>query len=382
MSDDFLSSISLLADLELKECSKCKKPTETTKLVDGLCPECKKRTRKRSTPSISDRKKIQSKTRKVASTKALKEFETRISEQQTLIDRLTSKNEELKSQTDQLIERIHILENKLMENGVKPGTKEPIETLSIEKECIQKDEQEEIVIAFYSYEKTNHEFFTVNQITDQLILKMILLIETFLNSAEQIHALEIIGDNFHDGKSTPIDDIRNYIRVSAASFNKTFFPLSNERIKKLGTRSFHCEILTETYNDDLIPVYKPTSLGERFFTIRSNYFDETQVIQRIKILFGRNLITRKGEELYKVIFNHYNKHNRPVTRQELFNRYNLGKYEIDTFKHNLIKVGLIKKVPLPFIERYNQNRRIPRSETPLQPRHLTIAPKDLREFLQ
>lgn len=145
----------------------------------------------------------------------------------------------------------------------------------------------------------------------------------------------------------------------------------------MGTRSFYCEILTETYTGDLIPVYKPTTLGERFFTIKSTYFDETQVKKRIKIPFGRNLLAKKGEKLYKVTFDHYNKHNRPVTRQELFKRYNLGKYEIDTFKHNLIEVGLIKKVPLPLIERYNQNRRVPRSEIPLQPHHLAISPEDL-----
>ncbi|MFX0123965.1 MAG: hypothetical protein ACFFAE_10025 [Candidatus Hodarchaeota archaeon] len=389
MSDDFSSSISLLADLELKECSKCKKPTETTKLIEGLCPVCKKKIKRRSTLIISDRKKTQPKTRKPKSSKTLEILEARISEQQTLIDSLKSKNNELKSQTFQLKDRIQILENRFEENTIKHTGKRPVKTYQVPQGKIvsgevtyQKEEQEKIIIAFYSYEKKIHEFFTVDQVTDQIILKMILLIEASLNSAEQIHALEIIGNNFlQNGKSTPKSDVREYIRASAVSFNKTFLPLSNERMKNLGARSFHCEILEETYTDDLIPVYNPSNLGERFFTIRSVYFDETQVIKRIKTSFGRKLIARKGEKLYKVIFDHYTKQNRPVTRQELFNSYNLGKYEIDTFKHNLIEVGLIKKVPLPLSKRYNQNQRIPRSEIPLQPRHLAVGPNDLKRIL-
>lgn len=354
MSDDFSSSISLLADLELKECSKCKKPTETTKLIDGLCPECKKKIRKQSVSTISD--KTTPKIRKPRSSKALKELETRILEQQTLINSLKSKNEELESRTSQLMDRIHVLE----------------------KEPAPHEEQEKIVVSYYSYQKKNPEFFTANQVTDQLILKMILLVETSLNSTEQIQALEIIGNNFlQDGKGIPKGEIIDYIRASAASFRKTFFPLSNDRIRNLGTRSFHCEILTETYSEDLIPIYKPTSLGKRFFKIKSTYFDETQVINRIKTPFGRNLITKKAAKLYKVIFDHYVEYNKPVTRQELFNSYNLGKYEIDNFKHDLIEIGLIKKVPLSLKERYNQTGGIPKRETPLHPRHLVIAPKDL-----
>ncbi|UCG01232.1 MAG: hypothetical protein JSW11_16645 [Candidatus Heimdallarchaeota archaeon] len=359
MSDDFSSSISLLADLELHECSKCKKPTESTKLDQGLCPECKKKARKRSASIIPDKKKGSPKVRKSKSSKTLKELETRILKQQTLIESLKSKNEELESQTFELMDRIRALES---------GT-------------TSKGAQEKIVIAYYSFEKKYHEFFTATQVTDQLLLKMILLIETSLNSAEQIQALEIIGNNFlQDGRATPKGDIRDYIRVSAASFTRSFLPFSNDGIRNLGIRSFHCEILLETYTEDLIPVYTPTTLGERFFTIKSNYFNQTQVMNRIKTSFGRHLITNKGRKLYKVIFDHYIENKRPVTRQELFNNYNLGKYEIDNFKHNLIEIGLIKKVPLPITERYNQNRQIPRSEIPLQPRHLTIPPKDLAGY--
>ena len=357
MSDDFSSSISLLADLKLQECSKCKKPTEKTKLVDGQCPECKKKSRKRSASIVSGKKqKSTPKIREPRTSKSMKELENRILEQQTLIESLKTKNEELEARTIQLINRIQVLE----------------------KETTPHADHEKIIIAYYSYQKKNHEFFTANQVSDELILKMILLIETSLNSAEQIYALEIIGKNYlQDGKATPKGEIRDYIRVTAASFKKTFFPLSNERIRNFGKRSFHCEILLESYNEYFTPVYQLTTLGKRFFAIKSTYFDKTQVIDRIKTPFGKKLIARKGERLYKVIFDHYIKYNKAVTRQELFNLYNLGKYEIDNFKHNLIEVGLIKKVPPPITERYNQNRQIPRSEIPLQPRHLAIQPKAL-----
>ena len=360
MSDDFSSSISLLADLKLQECSKCKKPIEKTKLIDGLCPDCKKKSRKRSTSTVSDRKqKPTPKIRESRTLKSMKKLENRILEQQTLIESLKTKNEELEARIIQLMDRIQALE----------------------KETPLGNDHEKIILAYYSHQKRKHEFFTVNQVTDELLLKMILLIETSLNSAEQIHALEIIGKNYlQDGTPTPKGEIRDCIRVSAASFKKTFFPLSNEKIRNLGKRSFHCEILSESYDRDFIPVYQPTVLGKRFFTIKSAYFDETQVMNRIKTPFGKKLLARKGEKLYKVIFDHYVKNNKAVTRQELFNLYNLGKYEIDNFKHNLIEVGLIKKVPAPITERYNQNRRIPRSEIPLQPRHLAIQPETLAGY--
>jgi hypothetical protein len=248
----------------------------------------------------------------------------------------------------------------------------------LEKETTPHDIHEKIILAYYSYQKKDYEFYTVDQVTDQLILKMIILIETSLNSAEQIQALEIIGNNFRQGgKATPKGEINDYVRAQAASFNRSFFPLSNDKIRNMGTRSYHIEILTETYTEDLVPVYKPTITGERFFRIKSTYFDETQVRNRITTPYGRKLIARKGRKLYKVIFDHYITQNRPVTRQELFNLYNRGKYEIDNYKHNLIEIGLIKKVPLVVEERYNQDRRIPKSEIPLQPRYLTIRPKDL-----
>ncbi|MFX1507388.1 MAG: hypothetical protein ACFFDC_15000 [Promethearchaeota archaeon] len=355
MSDDFSSSISLLADLELQECSKCRKPTETTKLVNGLCPGCQKKTKQRSVP-ITDKKKSPVKTRKSRSSKTLKELEARIKEQQFLIETLKTKNEELESRTSILMDRIHVLEKETSPHAI----------------------HEKIILAYYSYQKKDYEFYTVDQVTDQLILRMIIIIETSFNSAEQIQALEIIGNNFlQGGKATPKGEIIDYVRAQAASFNKTFFPLSNERIRNMGTRSFHIEILTETYTEDLVPVYKPTIIGERFFRIKSTYFDETQVRNRITTPYGRKLIATKGKKLYKVIFDHYIKYNKPVTRQELFNRYNLGKYEIDNYKHNLIEVGLIKKVPLAIEERYNQDQRIPRSEIPLQPRYLGVRPKDL-----
>ncbi|MFW9903737.1 MAG: hypothetical protein ACFFFH_05350 [Candidatus Thorarchaeota archaeon] len=357
MSDDFSSSISLLADLELQECSKCKNPTETSKLVNTLCPDCQKETLKRSTPIITDRKTSPSKTRKPKSSKTMKKLETRITEQQILIESLKTKNEELESRTSLLMDRIQVLEKEV---------------------DIPHDSQEKIVLAYYSYQKKNHEFFTINQVTDNLILKIIIIIETSLNSAEQIQTLEIIGNNFlQGGKATPKGDINNYVRAQAASFKRTFFPLSNERIRKMGPRSFYIEILSETYTEDLIPIYKPTPTGERFFTIKSTYYGETQVRNRIKTPYGRKLIAKKGKKLYKVIFDHYIMHNIPVTRQELFNHYKLGKYEIDNYKHILIEVGLIKKVPLPIRERYNQNRQIPRCEIPLQPRYPAIRPKDL-----
>ncbi|MHA2247908.1 MAG: hypothetical protein ACXADY_23375, partial [Candidatus Hodarchaeales archaeon] len=307
---------------------------------------------------------------RLISSKALKEFDTKISEHQKMIINLISENKKLKSQTYQLKSRIHVLETEYKVTNNKQITEEPIE----------QDEmpQEKIVISYYSYEKKIHDFFTSNQVTDQLLLKMILLIETSLNSVKQIQTLQIIGDRFlQDGKFTLVSDVSEFIRVSAKSFNNNFLPLSNERIRKLGTRTLHCEILEQSFNDDLIPVYKPTDLGERFFKIKAAYFDEIQVKKRIQSSFGRNLIAEKGKELFKVVLDHYIENNRPVTRQELFNQYNLGKYEIDTFKHHLIEVGLIKKVPLPFKERYNQHRRILRCETALQPRHLEIAPKDL-----
>ena len=133
MSDDFSSSISLLADLELQECSKCRKPTETMKLVNGLCLECQKKSRKQSAPIISDKKTSLPKTRKPRSSKTLKELETKIKQQQFLIETLRTKNEELESRTSFLMDRIQILE----------------------KETTPTDIHEKIVLAYYSHQKKN-----------------------------------------------------------------------------------------------------------------------------------------------------------------------------------------------------------------------------------
>ncbi len=387
MSGEF-SSLSFLADLDLKECQKCGKPTESTKLKDNICPKCQQQvSQKELTPSIPKRSLIRPReTKSRTSSKAVHELESKISEQQEIIQKITSDNVKLHQQ---LINRISQLETGLgiphpigqveMQQVTSSGIKVVDHASLVENDRIN---QEKVVIAFYSFENKLQQSFTLNQVTDQLLLKMVVLVETFLNSAEQIQAIQIICDNYiQDGKETPISDVNEYIRASPVSFRKTFLPLSNKSIRKLGRRAFHCEILEKTYNDVLVPVYKPTDLGKQFFAIRTHYFDKAQVLKRIKSMFGRKLIAKKGVNLYKVINDHYTMNNKPVTRQELFNQYELGKYEIDNFKHNLIEVGLIKKVPLPYKTRYNADQQLPTYEIALQPRFPEITPINLRESL-
>lgn len=384
MSGEF--SLSFLADLDLKACQQCGKPTESSKLKENICPICQqKESRMKPSPYIPEKPRIRVK----KSLTAVQELESKISEQQKVIQKLTIDNVKLYQQSTQLIDRISLLENNL---GI-PTPEDKIEMQQLlssrfmidDSSSIGKDglsDQEKIVIAFYNFDRKVQQLFALSQVTDQLLLKMVVLVETFLNSAEQIQAIQIICDNyFEDERETPISDVNEYIRASPVSFRKTFLPLSNSSIRKLGKRALHCEIIEQTYNDVLIPVYKPTDLGKRFFTIRTNYFDETQILKRIKSNFGRKLIARKGKDLYKVIYDHYRMNHRPITRQELFTEYKLGKYEIDTFKHNLIEVGLVKKVPLPPEKRYFADRNLPRYEIALQPRYPTITAESVEDLL-
>jgi hypothetical protein len=128
-------------------------------------------------------------------------------------------------------------------------------------------------------------------------------------------------------------------------------------------------------------VYKPTNLGKHFFELQNTHFTKENVIKRIQSS-GRKVIKQKGINLYKVIYTHSISHdNNPVTRQALFHQYKLGKYEIDLFKHNLIEIGLIKKVPPPISERYLRERNIPRYSVALEPRFFEITPNDLTSLL-
>ncbi|UCE13011.1 MAG: hypothetical protein JSV04_12565 [Candidatus Heimdallarchaeota archaeon] len=379
MSEDFSQSLKFLADLSFKNCKQCGTPTDSKLLKQDLCPNCHKKKSKKKVKAPPKPRKKRTPSPEVTAV---------ITKQQAVIDKLNAENSELKGQIEELLMRIQRIESK--QPSYTPDFTSSHETgidqrgiLGVKEHILTRPVEEKIVIAFYDYQKKTQMLYQMNQVTDQILLKMVLMVETFLNSVEQLQALLIISDNFlKDGTETIINDVSEYIRDSAVSFKRTFFSLSNEKIRKLGQRTLHCEILEETYDDKFTPSYRPTKLGKRFFEIKNEYFKKSHVLNRIKSISGRKKVEGKGKKLYKVIYDHFIDNNKPVTRQELFQHYNLGKYEIDNFKHNLIEVGLIRKVPLPSIDRYHQEYQVPRYAIALQPRFSDFEPKELTQILK
>jgi hypothetical protein len=382
---DFGESLALLANLKLESCQKCGKKHEKGKLVKGLCPSC--RIKKTSTLIKKDSIKKR-KTRKSQKSSIEKELEGRNARQQALIEKLSTENLELIRQINILLERIEKLEKKLVPLEVE--RKETKISSSIEPEVdeeylLERNEKDlkPIVVAFYDFETNRFHYYNIDEVSDQLILKMIMKIETNLNSAGQIRTIQIIGENYiNKGKNTPIEDVQKFIRSTTSSFNRTFLPLANSRIKKLGKRTFHCEIIEKTFTDELAPSFKVNDLGKRYFAIWKQYFERKQVIKRIEGKITRKRIEKRGMALYRLIHSHFIQNNSAVTRQELFKQYKLRKYDIDTFKHNLIKIGLVQKVPLPKESRYHREQQIPRYEVALQPRFPDLTPKDLETYLK
>ncbi|MHA1967401.1 MAG: hypothetical protein ACW964_06335 [Candidatus Hodarchaeales archaeon] len=383
MSGDFGESLALLANLEFDKCKECGKSVEKSKLQKGSCSEClNKGTKgpKISTPVKRDIT-IKRKHKKSTTTTSRRELENRITRQQSLIEKLTSENIELLSQVNHLLDRMENLEVRLS-TRVDREQDITLTDHSTENSSDHEVDQEEIVISYYDFDSKEFQYFTSEEIEDQLLVKMILKIESNLNSAGQLKVLQIIGLNYLDNKeATLTKEVQDFIRYNAHSFNRTFFPLANPRIKKLGKRQIHCEILNKTFDKDLNPAYKVTDLGKRYFDLWEKYFSKENVVERIKTSTNRRNIKGRGLRLYELIHGHFTQKRIPVTRQELFNAYKLRKYDIDIFKQNLIKLGLIQKVPLSKENRYQQEQHIPRYEVAYKPRYSEIIPSEIKSLI-
>ncbi|MHA2074687.1 MAG: hypothetical protein ACW97X_08720 [Candidatus Hodarchaeales archaeon] len=383
MSGDFGESLALLANLEFDKCKECGKNVEKTKLQKGLCSECLNKdtkVRKISTPvkrNITNKRKH----KKTTTTTSRKELENRITRQQSLIEKLTSENIELLSQVNHLLDRMENLEERLstrMDREQNITLTDPSTEISVDYDV----DQEKIVISFYDFVSKRFHFFTSEEIEDQLLVKMILKIESNLNSAGQLKVVQIIGEDYLNKKeSTPIKEVQDFIRFNAQSFNRTFLPLANHKIKKFGKKQIHCEIIEKTFDEDLNPAYIVTDLGKRYFALWKQYFSKKNVIERIKSATYSTSVKGRWLRLYNIVHSHFTLKRIPVTRQELFTYYKLKKYDIDTFKIKLTEIGLIQKVPISKEKRYQQDLQLPRYEVAYRPRYPEINPDEIKAIL-